>query len=358
MARKNNILQQIADRLEPSVRKAFIESITQLKSDVQIGLLTEAIQKKDIGRTLQILNLYAAYFAPLDRALTAAYQEAGDAMMALWMAQAAHAGAQARGVFDARNPRAEEWLREQSSQLIREVLDETKAEVRTLLSANFAADTAPRTSALDLVGRVAKSGPQKGQRVGGIIGLLSRDVKAKQAALDELRADPGSDRGRAQLRNYLNRKTRDKRFDSVVRAALRDGKSIPDEKARKMLIGMENKMLRNRGETIARTELLSTTESAQEEGLNQLVESGKVARENVRATWDTANDGAQRDSHDAMDGQVRRHGDPFVSGDGYQLLHPGDRSLGAPAEEIINCRCVKRPDIDWIAQAAQERRAS
>lgn len=331
---KRETLQQIADRLEPGVRRAFLDSIGRIKGDVQMQLLVDAIAANDTPRVIRLLNLDAAYFAPLDRGLTSAYQEVGDTVMAALMAEASAAGAQVRAVFDARNPRAEEWLRTQSSRLIREITDDQRESVRRVLTANIERGTAPRTTALDIVGRVNRT---TGKREGGILGLHSRDVAARQRALEELRASPRTDAGKAQLRNYLNRKTRDRRFDSAVRRALRDGKRIPAEKARKMLVGMERKMLRNRGETIARTELLGSTNAAQEEGLNQLIESEKVSRQNIKSTWDASEDGATRDSHRFMDGQVRTHGETFTTGAGFELLYPGDRSHGAPAEEIINC---------------------
>ncbi len=53
--------------------------------------------------------------------------------------------------------------------------------------------------------------------------------------------------------------------------------------------------------------------------------------------WDAAGDKDTRDSHSAMDGQKRGLDEPFTTGDGWQLMHPGDGSLGAPAEEVINC---------------------
>ena len=44
-----------------------------------------------------------------------------------------------------------------------------------------------------------------------------------------------------------------------------------------------------------------------------------------------------RESHMDMHEQVRRQGEPFISGDGNELRYPGDRS--APIEEWINCQC-------------------
>jgi uncharacterized protein with gpF-like domain len=345
--------EPIANRLEPRVRRAFLESIATIRADAQIGQIVRALESNDIDRALRMLNIDRAHFGPLERSLRAAFEESGDAITAALMAQAKNAGVQVRGVFDASNPRAQRFVQEQSSRLITEITEDMREAARTLMVANMQAQTAPRATALDLVGRINRA---TGKRHGGIIGLHSRDAEAAQTALRELRVGPSTEEGRQALRNYLSRKTRDRRFDATVRRAIREGTPVPDDKARRMIASMENRMLRNRGETIARTELLSSTNAAQEEGLEQLVESGKAQRKNVKSKWDSSEDGATRPSHSSMDGQVRQQGEPFTTGNGYQLMHPGDRSQGAPAEEIINCRCVKRPRVDWIAEAAEQER--
>lgn len=65
-----------------------------------------------------------------------------------------------------------------------------------------------------------------------------------------------------------------------------------------------------------------------------------------RRRWLSARDARVRGGlrggadHRAMDGQVVRVGEPFVTPRGFRLLFPGDRSLGAPADEVVNCRCT------------------
>ena len=54
--------------------------------------------------------------------------------------------------------------------------------------------------------------------------------------------------------------------------------------------------------------------------------------------WITVNDSLVRESHRNADRQEVKLESPFVVG-GYQLRHPGDTSLGAPAVEWMNCRC-------------------
>lgn len=53
--------------------------------------------------------------------------------------------------------------------------------------------------------------------------------------------------------------------------------------------------------------------------------------------WDAITDDRTRDSHKAMDGQIRRVNEYFTTGNGNLMMFPGDTN--APIEEWINCRC-------------------
>ena len=55
--------------------------------------------------------------------------------------------------------------------------------------------------------------------------------------------------------------------------------------------------------------------------------------------WITARDESVRDSH-KIDGQTVERTQPFHTNDGNYLSYPGDRTLGAPASDVINCRCT------------------
>ena len=61
----------------------------------------------------------------------------------------------------------------------------------------------------------------------------------------------------------------------------------------------------------------------------------------TRKTWVTILDGHERVSHNASYGQTVDIEDSFKVG-GYSMMYPKDNSLGAPAKEIINCRCTVR----------------
>jgi hypothetical protein len=65
------------DELVPSVRKAFLVAINDIKSEAQMAVLIAAIKRKDVAGALAAINLDASFFQPLDDALRAAYIEGG-----------------------------------------------------------------------------------------------------------------------------------------------------------------------------------------------------------------------------------------------------------------------------------------
>lgn len=54
--------------------------------------------------------------------------------------------------------------------------------------------------------------------------------------------------------------------------------------------------------------------------------------------WDAIVDDKTREDHLDVNGAVVPIDEPFIVG-GYEMMYPGDESLGAGPEEIINCRC-------------------
>jgi uncharacterized protein with gpF-like domain len=61
----------------------------------------------------------------------------------------------------------------------------------------------------------------------------------------------------------------------------------------------------------------------------------------VLKQWDATLDGATRESHTAVDGEIRELDKPFSNG----LMFPGDPSGGAA--EVINCRCALLQRAKW-----------
>lgn len=65
------------DMLEPLIRDAFLQSIADIRSEAQMDLVVDALERGDVNRLVAVLNLDPTFFAPLDRAIQGAYLEGG-----------------------------------------------------------------------------------------------------------------------------------------------------------------------------------------------------------------------------------------------------------------------------------------
>lgn len=91
---------------------------------------------------------------------------------------------------------------------------------------------------------------------------------------------------------------------------------------------------RTRAERIAETEIVTASNAGIEIGSNAYDEI-----ETLEKVWVAILDTKVRPSHRSANGQVKSKSEPFVVG-GEKLMFPGDRSLGATAKNVINCRCT------------------
>lgn len=87
-----------------------------------------------------------------------------------------------------------------------------------------------------------------------------------------------------------------------------------------------------RARTITRTE----AGRVQEQASFDAAEKAKEAGADVVKQWSAVRDGKTRDTHRALDGQVRELNEPFSIGT-HKAMHPHGFGL---AEEDINCRCT------------------
>ena len=90
-----------------------------------------------------------------------------------------------------------------------------------------------------------------------------------------------------------------------------------------------------------RADRIARTEMAQ---IDNYVKDDAFAAVGVKEReWLTIMDDRARDDHMDMDGKRVPVGEPFELPDGTRMMHPGDSSLGAGPEQIINCRCTTVP---------------
>lgn len=334
--RRSLRLEALLEQWEPEIRKAFLEAVYNQRSVAQVDLIIKYLEKGDIENALRAVNLDPVYWLPWDRTLRQAYEAGG-----ITTAQAVPAIVEAGGFrtvfqFNVRNPMAERWLSDYSSKSITEIVDDQRKMVRNYLAKSLERGTNPRTSALDLVGRINRA---TGRREGGVIGLTETQWEWVSNYEDALRSNTPLD--------ALSRELRDRRFDPAVRRAAESGVALEEDQIGSMVDAYVNRALRFRAEAISRTETLTSLHAAQDASLLQAAEAG-IQPQNIYRVWRTAGDDRVRDSHEEMDGQVRGLEEPFETGDGVLLDFPGDPS--GPPEEIINCRCWVETQIDFLAE--------
>lgn len=91
-----------------------------------------------------------------------------------------------------------------------------------------------------------------------------------------------------------------------------------------------------RATRIVQTEITAAQNAASFYALDMFADTGTITK-----NWLATNDKRTRDSHMTAHYTQRdiEYNKPFIVG-GAELMYPGDTSLGAPAREIVRCRCT------------------
>jgi uncharacterized protein with gpF-like domain len=330
-------LKKIQSEQERAVVRAFRKSVQSIRDQVTIQEIVNLLNVGNVSGVIDLLQLDASEFQGVTEAIRQAYITGG-------LTGAAQVGAVPviTGTlvvrFNIRLPRAERWLADMSSRMVVEVFDEQRAMVRSVLTDALAKGTNPRTSALDLVGRVNR---QTRKRTGGFIGMTEQQARWSVNARQELQElNP----------NYLTRELRDRRFDAAFNRALSNGTQVPSAQIDAAITQMQNNTLRYRGEVISRTESINALRAGQVESIEQAIELGEVEQGDTTKKWDASGDARTRPTHAAADGQERAFDQPFEVGKS-ELMYPGDP--GGPASETIQCRCTQVVSIDFGARVAR-----
>ncbi len=328
-------------KMRPDVRKAFLQAIDDITSMAQIEMVEAAIARGDVQRVMQVLHLGPEFFAPLDDAIRRSFLQGGAYQLSMLPKRHPATGGRLIVRFQGRHERAERWVTAASSKSIVQITEGQQELIREAIQAGLKAGHNPRKTALELVGRVDKI---SGSRKGGVIGLTSQEagyVRNLRAAL----ADP------ATASDYFHRKARDRRFDPLVRRSIKTGKRLSQADINRVTGRYSDRLLKVRGDRIARTETMTAMDAGRAEGMAQLIDRGEVSPDAVTGTWQSSGNANVRDTHANLDGQLVKFGEAFTSISGARMKHPRDSSLGAPASETVNCACYVGWKVDWLTGA-------
>lgn len=333
--------ERLGMRFEPQLRNAFLTSIQGIKDRVILKRVIAAIDRGDPIAAFEALGFSQAAMRPITAMVERLFEEGGVLATGTFPLQATGAVQ----LFDVRNSRAEQWLREYSSNLVTRITGPDQLEVvRNTITEGMERGQNPRQTALDLVGRVDSA---TGERVGGTIGLTSQQERYVANARRELEnLDPA----------YFNRVQRGQpgKYDKIVERAIEQGKPLDKATIDRLITLYESNQLRLRGTTIARTESIEALNRSQFEAFQQAIEQGTIDRDNVKKEWDAVMDLRTRHDHALLNGRQVAIDAPFIAIDGSKLLYPGDKSLGARGRQTINCRCRVKYVVDWYADLRED----
>lgn len=305
------LIEALLSKAEASIRRAFRRFLDDVRSGPVRRQVRIALEQDGVEVALRIVD---AHVQRMGGVLTQVFQEAGGAQLAALATRLPRSAAHIAVSFDPTWPRAVEIMRSNRLSFVREFTRAQRESTRAALVDSFRTGSGPKQVARALRDSI------------GLTNTQMNAVANYQRLLES---------GDAEA---LSRNLRDRRFDPSVARAIDDGEPLGAARITRMVDQYRNRYLQYRGETIARTEALSTTSLAQQESMEQVIEQIGMPRGSVQRTWNATKDARTRDTHSEMDGQVRGLLESFVSPSGAQLLYPGDPA--APASERINCRCV------------------
>lgn len=312
----NRRLQAVLDRQEPAIRKAFLDAIEAHKGGLNLAAIADALERGDTRAAIAAAQISPARLFALDAAITATFIQGGNMVVDAAPRYAVQFG------FDGRATRAERWGRENAGGLVQDISREQLESVQELVS--------------ERIGQGANS-QKLAREIRSVVGLRPDQVRT----VNNVRADLENLSG-----DYFTRTLRDRRFDSMVRKAIRDGKPLAVSDIDRITARYAERALAHRATVIARTESINALRAGRDEGVRQAIEQGGIS--SARKEWDASGDSRVRADHRTLDGQSVGMNEAFVAPDGSRLMFPGDTSLGASAAQTIQCRCTTDYRVDWI----------
>lgn len=271
-------LHSIADEAAPDLVKAFLHAVAKVQGEISVAALERALRLHDYERVLRETNWEAIVNTELSpeavKILRDILEAAGDATLI---------PGEPGISFDIVNPRAFDWIRTETGNLITVINQDTLQAVREVIRRAFMDGSGPRVIA---------------ENIRDWIGLNAR----QQAALDKFRKD------------LIAKETSQGQVDKLVDRYYQ-------------------KLLKDRATMIARTESLKAANEGYREQLRQAEEAGLLDSDVWEVKWLVTPDDKLCDRCQTMKNARRPIDGVYVDGEYAGMEGPP----GHP-----NCRCAER----------------
>ena len=321
---QQRIIRELVTKHDPLIRQAFEAAIQNARGALNFDALVQAVQFGDWNRAADLLRLNQAALFPLEEAIRTATIAGG-------LSVTLPKGVAGAFSFNGRHPRAEALIAEAGARLVTEIGSPGVEPIRELILQAQQEGVGVQKTARRLAGTI---NPRTGIREGGIMGLdgprAQRSVRVR-----EILSDPDliSDYFKGDKPRYTST---DRRFDAMVRKAIAEGRALPKADVERIAKLHDARLLKARGQTIARNEAFRAQAQGRHEAYQQLMEGGQVESIVKRWNHNTAKD--PRHDHAALDGVEVDLNETFEMSDGARLTYPHDPTAGP--EHTIGCRCT------------------
>lgn len=218
--------------------------------------------------------------------------------------------------FDLRreNPRVRAALADHRVTLIREIADEQRSMVQSIIDEALGAGDPPAAMA---------------RRIRDVVGLTERQAASVANYRRDLEAlSPAA----------LTRALRDARFDGPIRRAIEGGEILTGDKINRYVDAYRRRYVAYRATVIARTESIRAANLGMIASTQAMAADAEAAGLVVVKRWIATNDAKTRPDHRALDGQQVVGFDTPFTVNGRTIRFPHDPE--APADLTVQCRCT------------------
>lgn len=319
----------LAEKYDKTLAAAFVDGLNKVKDFLNLDLLKSYLDSGDFTGALNLVNdeLIANSFAGFSKEITSAFQ-AGAETSAVLSPPIYSNGIRLNVFFDPVNPGAARVLQDYKFSLIREITESVRSTIAQELTEAVTTGVNPLESA---------------RRLRQVIGLTPRQQRYISNYRWQLRqiGDPGNPKIATDI---LRRKLHDKRFNSTVLNAVKNGTKLTPEKIDQMVGRYTERFIKYRSEVIARTESIRALNMGNMQLWRDMVTDGKIEENRVERLWLRTFDGKTRDEHVSLGSKYGKPGkgvglnEPFIGPEYGKIMYPGDPL--SPAGNTIQCRCA------------------
>jgi hypothetical protein len=332
VATKAAIFDALLEKYAPALAREFRNAIADVAKTADIGRMKAALEVFNIEGAIAAVGLDPLDFGGFEELFRTAFIDAGRREAADMPKMEDNFGNPVRQRFSAGHQVAADWLREHGATMLSEVVEDSKAAMRATMARGLQEGRNPASIVPEVVGRINRA---TGRREGGVLGLTSDQERyANNAQVQLASGDP------EQMRAYLTRERRDKRFDRTIAKAIREGTPVPADKIEAAVRSYRNRLLALRAQTVGRTETMTALNKGAHSAWEQGVADGTYVADRITKDWQDAHDIRVRHDHAALGARKPiPFNEPFRSPNGDLMMFPMDRSLGARSKSIVGCRC-------------------